>query len=322
VGFGIWYFVFRDDRFADVDELVSQAREAMGTFEYGRAEILLKDAIALSPGSGLLHHNLAVNYVRQGRIAEARREFETALALYPPEANEVRAEENWQLAQLDFQERNWQDAETHLERAIADHPTRALLHHRLIDLQLLGTQRVSAADSSTMRFLKFCGATPENLRDAAQIHLRRGSFRSAIQLSRQAISLSDTMVSAHVILGTGLWRAGHLEEALEEVDDALERFPGSVDLLNVKSGVLVGLKRFDDALEAIDYALRIDPSHYDANVTRMMALSLKGDYEAALEQCRRCQEMTDDETELRFLRTKLRQFLAIVEGEAQPEEDP
>jgi tetratricopeptide (TPR) repeat protein len=119
-----------------------------------------------------------------------------------------------------------------------------------------------------------------------------------------------------------LWRAGHLEEALEEVDDALERYPGNVDLLNVKSGVFVGLKRFDDALETIDYALRIDPSHYDANVTRMMALSLKGDYAAALEQCRRCQEMTEDETELRFLRTKLNQYLAIVEGETPPEEDP
>jgi tetratricopeptide (TPR) repeat protein len=322
VGIGIWYFVFRDDRSGQVEALVREAREAMSTFEYGRAELLLRDAIAIAPGDGLLHHNLAVTYMRQGRFAEARTEYETAVALYPPEANEVRAEENWQLAQLDFQERRWKDAERHLNRAIADHPTRALLHHRLIDLQLLGTKNVAAADSSTMRFLKFCGPSAENLRDAAHIHLKRRSYRSASERSRQAVTLSDTMVSAYVILARSTWRAGYLEEALDILEDPMQRYPERVDLMVVKSGVLIGMKQIDAALAILDRALSLEPSNYEANVARMMGLYVKGDYQGALEQGHHCETLTEDENELRFLRGQLARFQDALEGRLPPEDEP
>ena len=319
VALGIWYFVFRDERPGQIDELVSQARDAMVTFEYGRAELLLLDAIALAPGNGLLHHNLAVTYLRQGRQAEARRSFETAITLYPPEANQVRAEENWQLAQLDFSESRWRDAETHLVRAIVEHPTLGLYHHRLIDLQLSALAQKAAADSSTMRFLKFCGTTPANLGDAAKIHFKRKSYESAITLAQQAVSLSDTMIAAHAIMARSYWRSGYMDKALETLAEPLMRYPTAVELWVVKGSVLVGLRRTEEALEALDYALQLDADDYDANVARMMALFVVGEYDEATEQANRCSEMTEDENELRFLRGQIGRFEQAKQGLISPD---
>jgi tetratricopeptide (TPR) repeat protein len=314
VAVGVWYFVFRDERGGEIDDLVAQARAAMGTFEYGRAELLLLDAIALAPANGLLHHNLAITYLRQGRTAEARREFETAITLYSPEANQVRAEENWQLAQLDFTESRWRDAEMHLVRAIIEHPTMELYHQRLIDLQLSALKNQSAADSSTMRFLKFCGPTPENLRDAAHIHFKRKSYSSAIELAREAVAASDTMITAHAILARSYWRTGYLEEALELTDDTLQRYPQATELLVLKGSVLVGLRRPEEALKTLDYALALQPDYYDGHVARMMALFVGGRYDEAIEQARRCSEMTQDENELRFLRGQIDRFQQAQQG--------
>ena len=319
VATGIWYFVFRDDRSSEVDELVRQARAAMGTFEYGRAERLLQDAIAIAPGSGTLHHNLGVAYLRQGRVPEARRELEIAARLYGPEANEVRAEENWQLAQIDFQEEKWREAEVHLVRAIQDHPTRMVLHHRLIDLQLAALSKQGAADSSTMRFLQFCGTTPENLRDSAHIHFKRKSYSSAIALARRAVAASDTMITAHAILARSHWRAGYLQEALELLEGPMQRYPMAVDLWVIKGSVLVGERRTDEALEALEHALVLDPDSYDGNVAKMMALFVGGDYEEAIVQANHCRTLTENEDEQRFLRGQLGRFEEALQGHVLPD---
>jgi tetratricopeptide (TPR) repeat protein len=319
VALGIWYFVFRDERGNQVDQLVAQAREAMSTFEFGRAELLLLDAIAIAPGNGLLHHNLAVTYLRQGRAAEARREFEAAITLYSPEANQVRAEENWQLAQLDFTESRWRDAEMHLSRAINEHPTLELYHHRLIDLQLARLSKQAAADSSTMRFLQFCGPTPANLRDAAHIHFTRKSYASAIALSSRAVAASDTMITAHAILARSYWRSGYMEQALELLEGPLMRYPTAVELWVVKGSVLVGVKRADEALQALDHALTLEPDDYQGNVARMMALFVAGQYDAATAQANRCKQLTTNENELRFLQGQLGRFEEAKQGLLSPD---
>ena len=170
-----------------------------------------------------------------------------------------------------------------------------------------------------MRFLQYCGQSPENLRDAAHIHFKRKSYSSAIALSRRAVAASDTMITAHAILARSHWRAGYLTEALELLEGPMQRYPMAVELWVIKGSVLVGERRTDEALEALDQALRLAPDDYDGNVAKMMALFVGGAYEEAIAQGKHCQALTENEDEQRFLRGQLGRFEDALQGHVLPD---
>ncbi|MFQ5601375.1 MAG: tetratricopeptide repeat protein [Candidatus Krumholzibacteriia bacterium] len=293
---------------------MKEAHEAMGTFEYSRAERLLLDAIEVLPEDPLLHHNLAVLYMRQDRLLDARPEFERAASLYEAESNEVRAEEYFQLALIDVQERKWQEAERHLELAIESHPMRPLLHLRLIDLQLSFLRLPARADSSTARFLRLCGRTPEHLRDAAYVHHQRSSFPTSIALAREAASAVDTMITAHVIAAKSYWKSGRIDEGLSYLEGPLARYVDSPELWVARGSLQIGGGRHEEALESIGKALEVDPQNYPAHLARLMALFNATRFEEALEQANHCKELTDNDEELRFLRAQIGRIRERMRG--------
>jgi choline-sulfatase len=68
-------------------ELTDQARDALGTGDYGRAVQLLETALQALPDAPHIHANLGMALAAQGHSAEALQHFERALAQAPDDAN-------------------------------------------------------------------------------------------------------------------------------------------------------------------------------------------------------------------------------------------
>jgi len=325
VGVGVWWFVLRDTTSKQVNRLVAEARAAFELFEYTRAEQLLLQAQSMIPpgakGSGMnvgVHHNLGILYRRQERWDEARKALVQAAALCGPEANEVRAEELFQVAQIDLHTGKAPAAAPVLEAAIKAHPTRNDLHLSLIDLQLGYLRQPAVADSCLQRFLRLCGKKPENFRDAAGIYFKRRFLNDSLLLARAATQGSDTMVTAHVLVGKSLWRMGRSDEGLEYVAGPLARYPNAVPLWTVQASLFIGAKRFDDALESVDHAVSLSPNDYDANLVRMMVLYNAHRWQEALEQADACLRLTKNSNEIHFLQSMRARIDRGREGKLDP----
>ena len=272
---GVWYFVFRESPLQRVDRIMTQAHTAMGLYEFKKAEQLVLEAIEILPRSPVLRHDLAVVYLKQERLDDARSAFARAALLHGPEANEPRAIEYFQVADIDVKQGRHADAERALEMAIAAHPTNRILHTRLIDLQLGFLENPARADSSTRRFLRLCGPTPENLFDAARVHFRRKSVLGAAQLARQAALRADTLVAAHALVGRAFWRAGLPDSGLAYLEGPLQRYPDDVELWVVRGSLLIGAARYDEALQSLSRALDLEPGVFAFEDPRRIARSLK-----------------------------------------------
>ncbi len=325
VGTGVWWFVLRDTTAKRVERLVAEARAAFDLFEYTRAEELLMQARDMVPagakGSGVnvgVHINLGILYRRQERWEDAREAMLQAAALCGPEANEVRAEELYQVAQIDLHTGKASDAAPVLEAAVAAHPTRNDLHLSLIDLHLGYLKQPAAADSSLQRFLRLCGKTPENLRDAAQIYFRRRFLNDSLILARAATQAADTMVTAHVIVAKSLWRLGRSDEGLEYVSGPLMRYPDAMPLWTAQASLFIGGSRFDEALQSVDRALTLDPNDYDANRVRMMVLYNAKRWQEALDQVEVCGRLTKNANEVHFLQSMQTRIRNLQQGKIDP----
>ena len=317
VAAGVWIFVFRESPGDRVARIMTEAKEAVDLYEYDRAEQLMQEAIRTMPNNALLHHNLATVYGRDEKWDAAREEFANAAALYGPEANEVRAEEYFQISEIDSHQGRFEDATRALEQAIASHPVRGSLHTRLIDLQL-SLQNLAGADSSTSRFLRLCGRTPENLVAVARVHYRRNSWKLSLELAQAAAQADDSLIAAHVLVAKSYWKMGHAADGLRYLEGPLARYPTAVDLWVARGSLDVDLSRFDDGLASIDRALQIHPRHYDAHRARLMVLFTANRLPEAMKQAELCQTMASSEDEKRFLNAMMGRIGRRMRGEPEP----
>jgi tetratricopeptide (TPR) repeat protein len=311
---GVWHFVYREDPHVRVRRIVAEARVHLDYFEYQKAEQQVLEAIDILPEMSSLHHDLAIIYLRQGRLEDARAAFARAASLCGPDENEKRAAEYFQVAEIDVKQGRYEDAERALELGIAAAPTQRLLHTRIIDLQLGLLKRPARADTSTRRFLRLCQPTARNLFDAARLHFGRNSFLGAATLAREAALRADTMIVAHALVGASYWRAGYPDTGLAYIEGPLERYPEAAGLWLARGLLLIGAKRIDAALESLDRSLELRPNNYDAHRARMMAFYNAKRYEESLAEADVCFGLTDSEDEQRFLRAHVSRVRAIMDG--------
>ena len=325
VGGGIWWFVLRDTPKKRAERVLAEARAAYDLFEYDRAEKLLLQAREMIPtgakGSGMnvgVHHNLGLLYRRLERWEEARDAFMKAATFCGPDANEVRAEELFQVALIEIYLGHTGPAGDALRAALEAHPTRPVLHLSLIDLQLGYLKRPTAADSCLQDFLRLCGRAPENLRDAAQIYFRRKFMPDALILAKAAAAAQDTMISAHVLVAKAYWRSGRSQEGLEYLEGPLTRYPQSVVLWSTKASLLVGAGRFDEAVQTADHALTLAPDDYETHRARMMALYNGNRHQEAIDEAMVCRKMATNPNEIHFLESMLARIHARQQGKPEP----
>ena len=124
----------------------------------------------------------------------------------------------------------------------------------------------------------------------------------AKELAKKALSLDESDVRAHIILGRVHVSHQQYEQAKAEMDRAIAVNPNDAHGLAGRGNILMWLGQTDAAIEALELARRIDP---ELNVVDRNALSLayyvKGRYAAAIE-----------EAELNLRRTEGANFTRVV----------
>jgi TolB-like protein/DNA-binding winged helix-turn-helix (wHTH) protein/Tfp pilus assembly protein PilF len=107
----------------------------------------------------------------------------------------------------------------------------------------------------------------------------------AEEMANKALSLNDSDVRAHIILGRIHIFYHRYEEARAELDHAIAINPSDANALAGRGNILMWSGQTDAAIETLELAQRIDP---ELNPLDRMALSLayylKGRYDAAIEQ--------------------------------------
>jgi TolB-like protein/DNA-binding winged helix-turn-helix (wHTH) protein/Flp pilus assembly protein TadD len=110
------------------------------------------------------------------------------------------------------------------------------------------------------------------------------TLKEAAALAHKALSLDDSDVRAHVLLGQIHIYFGHYEQALAELDRATTINPNDPDAIAGLGTVLVWSGRTEEGIAALEMAQRIDPALNSFNRFALaLAYYLSGKYASAVE---------------------------------------
>jgi arylsulfatase A-like enzyme/Tfp pilus assembly protein PilF len=157
---------------------------------------------------------------------------------------------------LDIEEGRFDDAVAHLERVVRSEPTSELAYHGLA---------------------------------AALIKLRQ--FEKALPVLQKAVELAPNSGILQYRLGVVLYETGNLKDSVAHFELAVRAVPDWVDAHYSLATVYLRTERPDEALHEVDRALEVDPTYYRANLMRGILLvednpleALKSLQKAAAEQ--------------------------------------
>lgn len=117
---------------------------------------------------------------------------------------------------------------------------------------------------------------------AVDAALKAGRRDEAIDLLKAVLSEQpDQALQVWRVLLFQLYHAKRNAEGVEWAKKALERFPREYELINLLGVMLRGLKRYPEALAALDQAAKLNPGHQAAEINRGNVLLDMGENEKA-----------------------------------------
>lgn len=254
-----------------------------------RSEVALwGDTAAKLPANARAHNNLGQALFRAGRIPEAMRSYERALALQPkyPESHynlgvalaqqgELdRAREHYAIAlrlQPDYPEAlnnlanaliragQTEEALRRYEEAVARRPGFAEAHNNLGNA-LLQVGRPAEARARFERALQLRPAHAETLYNLGNALAAAGDMAGALRQYEAAWRREPRYAAAHVNAGNALLELQRPVEALAQYEAAVAIDPALVDAHANRGTVLLELERWAEAIAAFEAALRLQPA--------------------------------------------------------------
>lgn len=222
-------------------------------------------AAAIRDDFAQLHQNLGIILGRLGRLAEARRHLERALALQPdyPEARAL-------LAAL-------QPGTTALAApgAQASRPAVASADPEAL-ARALALQSAGKLDEAEPLFREMLARHPDDLAalySLGSIRFHRGDLDGALRLFEQAHARKDDFAPLHYNLGVTLQALKRFDRAVFHYDRALALDPNYREPLLNKACALAEAKRHKEALLTLEELLRLDPDNAKALGNRGILLT-------------------------------------------------
>ena len=139
-------------------------------------------------------------------------------------------------------------------------------------------------------------AEPENpaaLLLAGNIARKTLRFEDAVPLLEKSVRNGAT-AEARGSLAMCLWRLGRLDDALTQIDGALDGDADNAEALLLKATILHGLREFDAALECVEHAEESLPDSHLVLARRACILTELGDYDAAEAEFREAARLNPD----------------------------
>lgn len=213
---------------------------------------------------------------------------------------------------------DYQSALNDFQTVLADHPSFPDVHNKVgLCLAMLGDPEAALKEFDEA--LRLSDTYAEAHLNRAIVLQELGRFEEARRHLRRADELdhqdseefpSDVghkIAIGHAKLGDLYLVADHPEEAAEQFKKALDVRSRFLDIRSKYAEALMGMERWDDALEQLQLILDKNPSFTSARVRLGVILQKKGDPAGAREQWERC--LRDDPRNMRA-----KAYLASVGG--------
>jgi Tfp pilus assembly protein PilF len=183
----------------------------------GEAIKSAEQALAVQPDYSIAHYNLGNLYVQQGNFALAKQHFEAALRLLP---NYAEAHSNY--GQLLAEGGDLAAGVAHFEKAIALNPTLSRAHFNL-GVALVKLGKPDAAIGPLQQAVKLNGESPQASFYLGNVYAAQNRFGEAEAAFNQALRIDGGFAPAHQSLAQLLALQGKREEAMRHYQAAVEQ---------------------------------------------------------------------------------------------------
>lgn len=258
-----------------LDEL-DRTEDALGKY---------REALRRMPDSHDAFYNIGYACNRLGRYQEALSNFTRAIEIDRADAGSLNGA-GFALSNLGRLE----EAGSYYDRAIALAPENATYRFNR-GLMYLRLQHFDEARTDFECSLEIEPDFPEALLElmAALVELNQiEELEPLIERVEQLDSASPEPAFFRALVAE---RNGELLQALEYLDECLRKGPGSLQVLNNKGNVLLGLRRLEKAMECFDHILTCDPDYALAHFNRSCVLAQQRQLEASLASLTRALEL-------------------------------
>jgi len=249
-----------------LDEL-DRTEEALGCY---------REALRRMPDSHDAFYNIGYACNRLGLYDEALSNFLKAIDLYPDDAGSLNGA-GFALANL----QRLDEAGVYYDRAIDLDPDNATyLFNRGLLRNRLNQHSAARSDFEQAQHIDplFFEALIELL--AVLVELR--CYEEATTYLERAEKLDPESPEPPFYRALLAERQGAPQQALEHLEVCLQRDPTSLQVLNNKGNILLGLKRLDEAIACFDFILEQQPDYALAHFNRACVLAQYGDLDASL----------------------------------------
>jgi tetratricopeptide (TPR) repeat protein len=252
---------------------------------YEDTETLWRATISNNPESWMAYNNLAVEYLKDGRLDEAAADVAAGLRLNPdnPAAHATLGETL--------------DRQGHPDRALAEFnraleldPYNAAAHTNLADT----LEQLGRTDEAMAHFNAALEVAPESAKAMSglgEAYLRRGNMDLAIAELGRSLAADPGDASVHANLGTALMMKDHVDQATVQYEVAVGLDPRLLVAQYNLGNALIQSGNFKAASDHLMAALAISPRFGPADTSLGYALLKLGRTDEALAYLRQALEI-------------------------------
>jgi len=236
----------------NVDAQIVVANALAGLKDVDGAVAQAEDAIRVDPGRSETYSSLGALELSRGKREEAERAFTKAVALKPGSASAHLALGifYWLTGRLPA-------AEESLTRAASLEPRSTLVNRALANFYL-SDHRLDRAEQP-LKAVFAVTHTPEAALTLADYYRTVGNQRAESEILQPLLNDPRASASANARLAALDYEAGRPDDALRRLAAVLEKDPGNLQALLVKSTLLLSVGKPDQALAAATYATERHP---------------------------------------------------------------
>ncbi|MCW6171199.1 MAG: tetratricopeptide repeat protein [Thermoplasmatales archaeon] len=222
-----------------------------------------------------VHYFRGLNFIEKNKNEDAKSEFNKALNI-----DSTLAKPHFALYSVYMSEGNVQKAMKELDLAIRFDPDNHHYRSEKIE-ELKNQQKTEEAYSELIKMVKACPNDVDAYIYAARELASFGAITDATNIAVEGSVKWPTVPEFHEVLSDNFLGMGYPDNAMKQIDQALELRPHSPELLTKKLNIMITKKNYTEAVELLDHELETDPKSLNLKLLKAQVLSYSDKIEEA-----------------------------------------